>query len=109
MWFSKVFMIINITDYELISDEINKLNVPGITISHVQGFGDYLNQYSPQGLCNSLKVEIYTSSEQADGIASTLSKLAINMTEGGGVVAIEPVSKLLNVKKIDEENYYDNH
>jgi nitrogen regulatory protein PII len=93
----------NITDYELISDEINKLNVPGITISQVLGFGDYLNEYSPQGLCDSLKVEIYTSSEQADGIASALSKMATNMTEGGGVVAIEPVTKLLNVKKIERE------
>ena len=103
MWFSKVVMIMNVTNYELISDEINKLNVPGITISHVQGFGDYLNEYSPQGLCDSLKVEIYTSSEQADGIAKALSKMATNMTEGGGVVAIEPVTKLLNVKKIERE------
>ena len=103
MLFSKVVMIINITDYELISDEINQLNVPGITVSHVQGFGDYLNEYSPQGLCESLKVEIYTSSEQADSIAKKLSKMATNMTEGGGMVAIEPVTKLLNVKKIEGE------
>ncbi len=103
MGFNKVVLIINITDYELISDEINKLNVPGITINNVQGFGDYWNEYSPKDLCDSLKVEIYTSSEQADGIAVALSKLASNMTEGGGVVVIEPVSKLYNVKKIEGE------
>ncbi len=103
MLFSKVVMIMNITDYELISDEINQLNVPGITISRVQGFGDHLNAYSPQGLCESLKIEIYTSSEQADGIAIRLFKLATSMTEGGGLVAIEPVSNLLNVKKIEGE------
>jgi len=102
MWFSKVVMIINITDYELISEEINKLNIPGITVNNVQGFGDYLNEYSPQNLCDSLKVEIYTSAEQANSIATTLSMLAEAMTEGGGVVAIEPVTKLYNVKKITE-------
>lgn len=102
MLFSKVVMIINITDYELISNDIHKLNVPGITISKVQGFGDYMNQYNAHGLCDSLKVEIYTSSEQADDIAKALSKLATNMTEGGGLVAIEPVTKLMNVKKIGE-------
>jgi len=101
MGFSKVVMIINITDYELISNEINKLNVPGITINNVQGFGDYLNQFSPQHLCDSLKVEIYTTSEQADKIAIVLSELANNMTEGGGIVAIESVAKLYNVKKIE--------
>lgn len=65
-------MIMNITDYELISKEINQLNIPGISVTKVQGLGDYFNEYSPQTLCKSLKIEIYTSSEQADDIANFL-------------------------------------
>lgn len=101
MCYSKVVIILNISDYELINDEINKLNIPGITISNVKGFGDYVNEFNAHGLSNSLKIEIYTSSEQAENIAKVLSELANKMTEGGGVVAIEPVSKLMNVKKLE--------
>lgn len=101
MWYSKVVMIMNITDYGLVSDEIKALNIPGITVSNVRGFGDYINEFLQEGLCDSLKIEIYTSSEQADEIATSLAKLAASMTEGGGVVAIEPVSRLYNVKKLD--------
>ena len=100
MSYSKVVMILNISDYELISDEIDKLNIPGISVSHVKGFGDYVNEFNPLGLSESLKIEIYTSSEQGENIAGLLSELASKMTEGGGVVAIEPVSKLMNVKKL---------
>jgi len=101
MWYSKVVMILNISDYELISDDINKLNVPGISVSNVKGFGDYVNEFNSQGLSESLKIEIYTGTEQAETIAIVLSELANTMTEGGGVVAIEPVSKLINVKKLE--------
>ena len=100
MSYSKVVMILNISDYELISDEIDKLNIPGISVCNVKGFGDYVNEFNPMGLSESLKSEIYTSSEQGENIAGVVSELASKMTEGGGVVAIEPVSKLMNVKKL---------
>ena len=108
MWYSKVVMIMNITDYALISDAIKGLGVPGISISKVQGFGDYINDFRQEGLSDSLKIEIYTSSEQADDIASSLATLATSMTEGGGIVAIEPVSKIMNAKKITASEEHDN-
>ncbi len=100
MIYNKVVMIMNITDYQLISDEIKNLKIPGVTVSKVEGFGDYINEFNNQGLCDSLKIEIYTHAQQAEKIASNLSLLAINMTEGGGLVAIEPVLNLMNVKKL---------
>lgn len=47
-----------------------------------------------------MKIEIYTLTEQAAEIARVLSGLANDMTEGGGIVAIEPVAELFNVKKL---------
>ena len=47
-----------------------------------------------------MKIEIYTNEENAEELAIVLSELADEMTEGGGIVAIEPLSKLLNVKKL---------
>ncbi len=100
MLFSKVVMIMNISDYALIGEEIKNLNVPGMSVSKVQGYGDYVNEFNSFGLCDSLKVEIYTDSIQADIIAAKLSRLANDMTEGGGVIAVEPVAALMNVNKL---------
>lgn len=103
MNYCKVVAILTITDFGLINTSIQKLNVPGVTVSTVKGFGDYVNEFSEFGFSENLKVEVYTSAEQAEIVADTLSKLANEMTEGGGVVAIEPVSKLLNVRKLESQ------
>lgn len=103
MSYCKVVAILNITDFGLISTSIQKLDVPGVTVSVVKGFGDYINEFNEFGFSDNLKVEVYTSAEQAEIIADTLSRLANEMTEGGGVVAIEPVNKLLNVRKLESQ------
>ena len=103
MNYCKVVAILNITDYGLISTSIQKLDIPGVTVSVVKGFGDYINEFNEFGFSDNLKVEVYTSAEQAETVADTLSRLGNEMTEGGGVVAIEPVSQLLNVRKLESQ------
>lgn len=100
MNYCKVVAIMNITDYGIISQQLKQMHIPGVTVSKVHGFGDYINEYAEFGFSENLKVEIYTSEDQAEKIAELLSILANEITEGGGIVAIEPLSKLLNVKKV---------
>ena len=101
MKYCKVVAIMNITDYNALNVPIQQMDVPGITVSMVKGFGDYVNNFSPFGFSDNMKVEIYTTTEQAETIASELSSLADQLTEGGGVIAIEPVHQLMNVRKLD--------
>ncbi len=100
MNYSKVVAIINITDYSLISEQLKSMHIPGVTVSKAHGFGDYVNEYDEFGFSENMKIEIYTSQDQAETIATMLAELANELTDGGGVVAIEPLSKLLNVKKL---------
>lgn len=73
MQYSKVVMVLNVSDYGLLGGALKKLNIPGVSISKVQGFGDYVNEYNEHGLSDSLKLEIYTGSEQAEEISLVLS------------------------------------
>lgn len=100
MNYCKVVAIMNITDYGLISNQLKELNIPGVTVSQVQGFGDYINEYNEFGFSENMKIEIYTSQAQAEEIATVLSKLANEITEGGGIIAIEPLAQLHNVRKL---------
>lgn len=100
MKYSKVTAIINCTDYSQIKDSLAHLNLPGVSVSPVQGYGDYFNEYSENGFSSNLKIEIYTTIEQAQEIANILSDRANEMTDGGGMVSIESVTSLLNVRKL---------
>ena len=100
MSYNKVVAILNVTDYALIREQLMSLNIPGISLSKIQGFGDYINEFTEDGFSDSMKIEIYTHAEQAEEIAEVLSVLANELTEGGGMVAIEPVANLFNVRKL---------
>jgi nitrogen regulatory protein PII len=102
MEYCKVVAILNISDYGVISEELKRNNIPGVTVSRVQGYGDFVNNYAPFGFSENMKIEIYTHSDQAEDLARQLTELANAMTDGGGVVAIEPVSTLLNVRKLTD-------
>ncbi len=103
MNYCKVVAILNMTDFGLINTSIQKLGIPGVTVSVVKGFGDYINEFNEFGFSDNMKIEVYTSAEQAEIVADTLSRIGNEMTEGGGVVAIEPVDKLLNVRKLETQ------
>ena len=100
MKYCKVVAIMNVTDYSMLHEPIQRLDVPGVTVSMVKGFGDYVNNFDPFGFSDNIKLEIYTTEEQAESIAGSLSTIADGMTEGGGVIAIEPVTQLMNVKRL---------
>ena len=83
MKYCKVVAIMNITDYNTLHVPIQQLDVPGVTVSMVKGFGDYVNDFSPFGFSDNMKLEIYTTAEQAETIATELSALADQLTAGG--------------------------
>ena len=60
MKYCKVVAILNISDYGIISEELKRNNIPGVTVSTVQGYGDYVNNYAPFGFSENMKIEIYT-------------------------------------------------
>ena len=101
MKYSKVVAILNLSDYGALHEPIQRLDVSGITVSMVKGFGDYVNNFSPYGFSENMKIEIYATQNQAETIAEELSSLANQLTKGGGVVAIEPVTRLMNVRKLE--------
>jgi nitrogen regulatory protein PII len=101
MNYSKVTAIFNTTDYGLLSDDLAALDIPGVSVSKVMGFGDYVNEFADFGFSENMKIEIFTTTEQARDIALLLTERGNEMTEGGGVVAIEPVTDLFNVKKLN--------
>jgi len=101
MNYCKVVAIMNISDFSLLQEALSRYTLPGITVSKAQGFGDYVNEFDRFGFSDNLRLEIYTQPEQAEALAQTLAQLANELTDGGGVVAIEPVSVLLNVRQLE--------
>jgi len=98
MLYSKVVAIMNIVSYESIIDELKTINIPGISITNIKGCGGHHSHSGECELYENTKLEIYAPIDKAQEIATFLSQLLKERTENGGIVAIEPVTQLLNYK-----------
>ena len=98
MDFCKVMAIIRPEKLEAVEDALKALNVRGISVSKVKGFGEYANFYTSDWLCTHARVEIYAEEERGDELASAIMQAAHTGVEGDGIVTVTPVQSVYHVR-----------
>ena len=105
MKFRKVTAIIRPERLEAVEECLKRLNVPGISVTKVKGFGEYENFYKPDWLCQNVRVEVFTSTIQADEVSQHIMDAAHTGLEGDGIVAILPVETLYHIRNKEKCKY----
>tara|TARA_R110002111_G_scaffold151735_4_gene218467 strand:- start:1289 stop:1621 length:333 start_codon:yes stop_codon:yes gene_type:complete len=98
MDFRKVTAIIQSGTLEKVEKALQGVNVPGISVTKVKGFGEYANFYQSDWMTTHVRIEIFVGNSQADDIAKTIINAAHTGVEGDGVVAILPVSDVFHIR-----------
>jgi len=98
MKFRKVTAIIRPERLEAVEDALKKLNVPGISVTKVKGFGEYANFYESDWLCQNIRIEVFIGVRQADEIVRAIMDAAHTGLEGDGIVAVSPVDAVYHVR-----------
>ena len=98
MDFCKVMAIIRPEKLEAVEGALKALNVPGISVSKVKGFGEYANFYTSDWLCTHTRIEIFTEQERGEEIATAIMEAAHTGVEGDGMVAIMPVQSVFHIR-----------
>jgi len=109
MNFRKITAIIRPERLEAVEKCLKKLNVPGISVTKVKGFGEYANFYESDWLSTHTRVEIFISEAKANEIAKTIMDVAHTGVEGDGIVAVLPVESVYHIrsrKKCDDDVCY---
>jgi nitrogen regulatory protein P-II 1 len=79
--------------------------VPGISVTKVKGFGEYVNFYQPDWLCTHVRIEVFTSTLKADEIAEAIIDAAHTGLDGDGIVAILPVESVYHIRTKEKCQY----
>ena len=106
MLFRKVTAIIRPERLEVVEKALKRLNVPGISITKVKGFGEYANFYSDDWLSTHVRIEVFIGVDQAENIAETIMEASHTGLEGDGVIAVLPVETVYHIRtkrKCDSE------
>ena len=105
MRFRKVTAIFRTERLEAVEKRIKELNIPGVSVTKVKGFGEYANFYKTDWLCNHVRIEIFTGARQADELAQTIMDAAHTGIEGDGIVAILPVESVYHIRTKEKCQY----
>lgn len=101
MNYSKVVAIISISQdvLEKVERRLQELQVPGISVTKVKGYGEYASFYSRDWMTTHTRVEIFTRAERAELIAQAIVEAAHTGLPGDGMVAIQPVAKVFRIRR----------
>ena len=98
MSFVKVVAIIRPDVVDSVESVLKEANVPGVSITHVEGYGEYANYYRQDRMVQHLQVEVFISKKRATEIAELIMESAHTGTDGDGIVAIIPVDSVYHIR-----------
>jgi nitrogen regulatory protein P-II 1 len=99
MSLKKITAIVRSTALEHVEQRLRDLGVPGMTVTHVTGFGDYANFFRRDWLVTHAKIEIFTDDTLVPAIVSCITEVAHTGTPGDGIIAVLPVEEFLRIRE----------
>lgn len=106
MSFVKIVAIIRPDVLEKVESSLKQANVPGVSMTPVEGYGEYANFFRHDLMAQHIKVEIFIGKAHATEIAEKIMNAAHTGIDGDGIVAVIPVDSVYHIRtkqKCDEE------
>lgn len=98
MSFVKIVAIIRPDVLDKVEQALQEANVPGVSIVHVEGYGEYANFFRHDRLVQHIQVEVFISKKRANEISELIMESAHSGTDGDGIVAVIPVDSVYHIR-----------
>jgi nitrogen regulatory protein P-II 1 len=98
----KVHAIIRSGLLEEVEERLKKIQVKGLTVTRVRGYGEDKSIWAPDWLGTYAKIEIFAEKAKADEIASAIMEVVHTGGPGDGIICILPVEKIFRIRTYSE-------
>ncbi len=98
MHFAKVTAIVRPSAVKAIEARLREAGVPGMSVSHVKGYGDYADFFRNDWMVTHVRIEVFIRQTQSEQVAEIIMEAGHTGLEGDGLVAIIPVSGLYHIR-----------
>ena len=102
MKYKKIVAIIRAEQLEAVEKRLKTLNVPGISVTKVKGYGEYANFFSNDWTSENARIEIYCHPSKVDVIVNGIMEAAHSGLSGDGIVAVIPVENIYRIRTKSE-------
>jgi len=108
MEFRKITAIIRLDRAEQVEHKLKTIGVPGMSCTHVKGYGEYADFYSSDWKVEHARVELFVKATQVKEIVDAILEEAGTGTAGDGIIAVLPVEHLYHIRSGDDATEKEN-
>lgn len=81
---------------------LGSLQVRGMTVTRVEGFGEYADFFSRSHLTEHIKLEIFVEEPKVDAVTDAIMEVAHSDVPGAGILAVLAVDKFFHIRTRSE-------
>lgn len=94
----KVTAIVRVDVLEAVERRLQELRVPGLTVTKVKGYGEYVNFFTRDRMTEHARIEIFLRRQRADEVARAIVDAAHTGGAGDGIVVVLPVESIYRIR-----------
>ncbi len=96
--YKRITAVISSLVLKKVEAALRDINVSGISVTQVRGYGEYHDYYREDMMCNHAQIEIFCDASETDSIAQCIMETAYTGQSGDGLVAVFPVDTLYRIR-----------
>lgn len=98
MTWCKVTAIVRSLALEHVEAELERLGVPGVTVTSVRGFGEYRDFFRHDWTVGHVRLELFVPRADAERYLRAIVDAASTGGPGDGIVAVVPVDAVVRIR-----------
>ncbi len=98
MELKKITAIVRSEQLKNVENRLKGPDVPGITVDHVKGYGEYVNFFARDWMSRHARIEIIADTRLARSIVKAIAEVVHTGTAGDGIVYVTPVEQVLRIR-----------
>ena len=95
----KVTAIIRTDVLDEIETRLHRLGVRGISVTRVEGYGEYTKFWTPNSIASHMQIDIFSTEDEVQPIVDAILNTARAGEAGDGIVSVLPVDQFYRVRK----------
>ncbi len=97
MSIKRITAIVPLELLDQLERHLRDCGVPGVTVEHVQGYGEHPNYFRRDLLQDNARVVLYADDSKVDAIVHAIGSCAHECRAKAGILAVESIDRLVNL------------
>ena len=96
MSINRITAIVPIDILNALEKHLRECGVPGVTVEHVQGYGEHPNYFRRDLMQENARVVLYANHTEVDAIVATIASCAQECGAAAGILTVEGIDRLVH-------------